>query len=249
MTADQRITIVMPAYNEADGVEAVLREILDQVDSVAAEMVAEVVVVDDGSSDVTADAINRVAARDGRVRLVPHQVNRGFGAAVRTAIDAARTRYVLMVPSDGEWDPRELAAFRDAAARGIRIAIGERDVRASHYSRMRRIASRLFSLVIRTLFGVPLSDLTWVQMYDRDRVDWRTPASETATYPVQIVLLDLARSGGDAAGIARIPSTMRNREAGESKVWRPRAAIRMGLDLLSFWWRFRVMAWRTNRSA
>jgi glycosyltransferase involved in cell wall biosynthesis len=234
------ITIVMPAFNEASGIEPVLDEILAEVDRSARADVAEVVVVDDGSSDGTGAAVERVAARDGRVRLVTHERNRGFGAAVKTAIAATTTRYALMVPSDGEWEPREIAEFRDAAGAGVRVTIGERDVRASDYSRVRRLASSLFSLVVRTLFGVALRDLTWVQMYDLERVDWRTPGSETATYPVQIVLLDVSRNGASPADVHTQSSAMRNRGHGESKVWRPRAAFRMAADLLSFWWRFRV---------
>jgi glycosyltransferase involved in cell wall biosynthesis len=240
MSGRPELTIVMPAFNEAAGIEPVLDEILAEVDRSPAGTVSEIVVVDDGSSDDTGAAIQRVAARDPRVRLVAHDRNRGFGAAVKTAIAAARTRYALMVPSDGEWDPAELGRFRAAADDEVRVAIGERDVRASEYSAVRRTASGLFSLVVRVLFGVPLRDLTWVQMYDRDRVDWQTPDSETATYPVQIVLLEVARNGSEPGALQRQPSTMRNRGHGESKVWRPRTALRMGADLLSFWWRFRV---------
>jgi glycosyltransferase involved in cell wall biosynthesis len=238
------ITIVMPAFNEAAGIEPVLDEILAEVDRSAPDDVGEIVVVDDGSSDGTGEAVERVAARDQRVRLVTHERNRGFGAAVKTALGATRTRYGLMVPSDGEWEPRELAQFREAAAAGARLVLGERDVRASDYSGVRRLASGLFSLTIRVLFGVPLRDLTWVQMYDLERVDWRTPDSETATYPVQIVLLDVARRGADEVRTQR--SAMRSRGHGESKVWRPRAAFRMGADLLSFWWRFRIRKGRAR---
>jgi glycosyltransferase involved in cell wall biosynthesis len=234
------LTIVMPAFNEAAGIEQVLDEILVEVDRSASTDVAEIVVVDDGSSDDTGAAVERVAQRDKRVRLETHERNRGFGAAVKTALAATRTRYAVMVPSDGEWEPREIANFRDAATAGVRLAIGERDVRASDYSRVRRLASALFSLVVRVLFGVALRDLTWVQMYDLERVDWRTPGSETATYPVQIVLLDVSRHGADPAAIHTYSSFMRSRGHGESKVWRPRAAFQMGADLLSFWWRFRV---------
>jgi glycosyltransferase involved in cell wall biosynthesis len=246
MTDTAQLTIVMPAFNEAAGIERVLDEILAEVDRSVPDAVAAIVVVDDGSSDGTGEAVQRVTARDARVRLVPHERNRGFGAAVKTAIAATETRYALMVPSDGEWEPAELPAFRAAAQDGVRIAIGERDVRASDYSAVRRMASSLFSLVVRVLFGVALRDLTWVQMYDRERVDWQTPGSETATYPVQIVLLDVSRNGGDPAAVRTQPSTMRSRNHGESKVWRPRAALRMGTDLLSFWWRFRIRRGRTR---
>jgi glycosyltransferase involved in cell wall biosynthesis len=238
------LTIVMPAFNEAAGIERVLDEILAEVDRSTPSDVAAVIVVDDGSHDGTGAAVERVAARDARVRLITHAANRGFGAAVKTALAATDTRYAFMVPSDGEWEPLELAGFRDAAHSGARVAIGERDVRASDYSRIRRAASALFSLVVRTLFGVPLRDLTWVQMYDLERVDWRTPESDTATYPVEIVLLEVSRNG--AEGVRTQSSSMRSRGHGQSKVWRPRAAFQMAADLLSFWWRYRVRTGRTS---
>lgn len=236
----KQITIVMPAFNEAAGIEQVLAEILERVDALASDAVEEIVVVDDGSSDGTDAAVGRVVQRDARVRLVKHPQNKGFGAAVRTAIAATRTRYALMVPSDGEWEPTELSVFKASAEAGVRATIGERDTRASDYSTARRAASALFSLVVRILFGVRLRDLTWVQMYDLERVDWNTPDSTTATYPVQVVLLDVSRNGAEPGSIHTYPSRMRSREHGKSKVWRPRTALRMGIDLLSFWWRFRI---------
>jgi SAM-dependent methyltransferase len=95
------LSIVMPCFNEETTVERALRRVLEQ------PFVAEVVVVDDGSSDGTVEVLKRIT--DDRVRVVRHRVNRGKGAALRTGFGLVSAPFVAVQDADLEYDPAELA--------------------------------------------------------------------------------------------------------------------------------------------
>ena len=93
------LSVVMPCFNEADTVREVVKEVL------ASELVGELVIVDDASTDATSDILAELG--DPRVRVLVHEVNRGKGAALRTAFAAAALPYVIVQDADLEYDPAE----------------------------------------------------------------------------------------------------------------------------------------------
>ena len=93
------LTVVVPSYNE----EQTIATLLDRV--LASPWVAEVIVVDDGSTDRTGDVA--AAVDDSRVQLVAHDHNRGKGAALRTGFALATGDYVIVQDADLEYDPAE----------------------------------------------------------------------------------------------------------------------------------------------
>ena len=93
------VTVVMPAYNEIDTIQP----ILDRVKSTG--IPAEIVVVDDGSTDGTREWLT--ALRDDKVRVILHEKNMGKGAAVRTGIQNAKGDIIIIQDADLEYDPRD----------------------------------------------------------------------------------------------------------------------------------------------
>jgi len=91
----------MPAYNEAATIEEILGRVL------ASPWTAEVVVVDDGSSDDTVEIVSKVAVGDERVRLVQQSHNQGKGAALRRGFAEATADIVIVQDADLEYDPAE----------------------------------------------------------------------------------------------------------------------------------------------
>ena len=92
-----RLSVVMPVFNEAKTVEMIIARVL------RAPGLFELLVVDDASSDGTAAALSRI--RDPRVRIFRHPVNRGKGAALRTAFEQVRGDVVIIQDADLEYDP------------------------------------------------------------------------------------------------------------------------------------------------
>ncbi|MFG1762626.1 glycosyltransferase family 2 protein [Micromonospora parva] len=97
-----QLSILMPVYNEAERVAEALKQAL----AVQYPCEIEIVVVDDGSTDETAEILGRMD--DARLRVVTHPRNAGKGAAIRTAVDNARGEYMVILDADLEYDPQDI---------------------------------------------------------------------------------------------------------------------------------------------
>src|SRR5215217_6683007 len=107
------LSIVLPCHDEAENVERAIDEA-----TAAGELVAdahEVIVVDDGSADATRELAAARAAEDPRVRVLVHDGNRGYGAALRTGFAAARLEWIFLTDADLQFDMTELARFAPLA--------------------------------------------------------------------------------------------------------------------------------------
>src|SRR5215207_3201498 len=100
-----KLSILVPVYNERTVVERSLAQVLAA--PLPENMEREIIIVDDCSTDGTSAILERLAASDGRIRLVLHAVNRGKGAAVRTAIQHAEGDFCIVQDADLEYDPAE----------------------------------------------------------------------------------------------------------------------------------------------
>jgi glycosyltransferase involved in cell wall biosynthesis len=92
------LSLVLPAYNEAENIEIVVRRALDVLPQFTTDF--EVIVVNDGSRDATPEIVDRLAAEDVRVKAVHHPVNRGYGDAVKSGFKASACDYVMFMDSD-----------------------------------------------------------------------------------------------------------------------------------------------------
>lgn len=107
VSADRpRLTILIPALNEAESIEGVVREARDVL-TAAIEGVA-FIVIDDGSTDGTAQALAGLIAEDSRISVISHPVRSGKSAALRTGMIAARSLWVATMDGDGQDDPRSI---------------------------------------------------------------------------------------------------------------------------------------------
>jgi glycosyltransferase involved in cell wall biosynthesis len=150
-----KLSVLMPVYNE----QATLNEALKRLLDVDFPCELEVVLVDDGSSDGTSDILGGFA--DARLRVIRHPVNRGKGAAVRTAIEQATGDYVVMYDADLEYAPEDLPRLVAPILQGeATIVYGTRSF-GSHtaYSFWYVMGNKVVTHAANILFNSWISDL------------------------------------------------------------------------------------------
>lgn len=101
------ISVFFPCYNEVETLEALVRKSLDVLDGVSDDH--EVIIVDDGSSDGTADLADKLAGEFEAVRVVHHEVNTGYGGALQSGFKAAAKELVFYTDGDSQFDIGEIA--------------------------------------------------------------------------------------------------------------------------------------------
>lgn len=144
---DRRLSVVVPAYREEDRIAATVQRIRAEIGAVLGDADLEIVVVDDGSDDATAEVAERAGA-DVVVRCTP---NRGKGAAVRAGVLAASGRTVAFTDADLSYAPSQLLILLDGVENGWDVVVGSRQhvetrtvVRAG---RMREVGGRIINLL------------------------------------------------------------------------------------------------------
>jgi glycosyltransferase involved in cell wall biosynthesis len=156
------LSIVIPAYDEADRLPATLERVMRFLAEQPLDAF-EVLVVDDGSRDATAAAAESAAARWPQVRLLRNPGNRGKGYAVRHGMLEARYDWILFTDADLSAPIEEFTRLEAAIARtGAAAAIGSRGLDSAligvHQPGLRETAGRFFNLVMRLATGLPFKD-------------------------------------------------------------------------------------------
>ncbi len=162
------LSIVIPAYNEEDGIAAIAERVLrtrDALREVGIENL-ELLVVDDGSRDRTAD----VAAAIEGVRLIRHPKNRGYGAALKTGFGQARGEFVGFLDADGTYPPEHFPALCQQALAGSELVVGSRMAGAtSQMPRTRRIGNFFFASLLSLLAHQRVTDsASGMRVFRRD---------------------------------------------------------------------------------
>ncbi len=125
----QKISIVLPAYNEEKNIERTVVSIANFF--IAKQCPYEIIVVDDGSSDATNCIVKKIAHSNLAVILLAHQKNQGKGAAVKTGMLAATGNLIAFLDSDGSTPIKELEKFIPCFDQGYDVVIGSRYLRTS----------------------------------------------------------------------------------------------------------------------
>jgi len=158
--SDITYSIVIPAYNEGHRLRATLERVLGYVREQGWN--AEVIVVNDGSRDNTAELVREFAAKDSVLRLIENPGNRGKGYAVRNGMLNARGEIIVFSDADLSSPIEEMPKLLAAMAAGADIAIGSRWLRAElqtqRQSLHRQFFGRIFNVLNRAILGLQFKD-------------------------------------------------------------------------------------------
>jgi len=163
-----RLSVVVPAYNEAESLPELHRELVAALDPL--DMTWEVLYVDDGSRDGTDRAIERICTGDPRARGILLSRNFGKSAALATGFKAVRGTLVCTMDADLQDDPAELPKLFAVLDQGFDLVSGWKVKRRDPLTK--RLPSKLFNTVTSTVAGVRLHDFNCgFKLYRREVVD------------------------------------------------------------------------------
>jgi glycosyltransferase involved in cell wall biosynthesis len=234
-TQPPQYSIIVPAYNEGARIGATLGEILDHIDR--QHWNAEVVVVDDGSSDQTLEIAEKYAASHPALRIIRNPGNRGKGYSVRNGMLQAKGSILLFTDADLSSPITEAEKLFSAIASGADVAIGSRwmdpSLQFQRQSLKRQILSRLYHKFLQILLSMPFEDTQCgFKAFTRPAAVKIFPLQRVMRWGFDPEILYLAHRQGFK--VAEIPVRWGHDDGSRLRVWRD--GTRMGWDALRVRW-------------
>lgn len=207
MSKEYDISLFYPMHNEEGNIREAVRAALEVLPSVAKDY--EVLIVDDGSKDDTGKIADEIAARNDRVRVVHHPVNRGYGGALQTGFRESRFGLVFFADGDNQFDLGEMTKLVERIG-DHDMVIGRRVDRKDPIHR--KLNAHAWNLLVRILFGLKVKDIDCAFKLIRRRVLDSIELSATGAM-ISTELLVKAHKAGFT--IEQVPVHHRPRVAGE----------------------------------
>jgi glycosyltransferase involved in cell wall biosynthesis len=222
------LSIFFPAYNDVGTIASLAllahmtaRQLTDDY---------EVIVVNDGSPDHTAELLDEMARSFGWLKVVHHAANRGYGGALRSGFQAASKELVFYTDGDAQYDPRELQALFAALTPDVDFVNGYKIGRSDPLHRI--VIGRVYHWFVRALFGLRLRDvdcdfrLMRRVVFDKVRL----------TRSSGVICVELMKKVQDHGfRIAQVPVHHFHRSHGKSQFFNLPRVARTLLDLAALW--------------
>ena len=225
------LSIFFPAYNDAGTIASMV---------VAADLTAreltddyEITVVNDASRDWTAQVLEELTRVYPRLRVVTHEKNGGYGAALRSGFRTATKPLVFYTDGDAQYDPRELALLwrRMMDEPELDVVNGYKISRSDPFHRV--VIGRIYHHTVRLLFGLRLRDVDCDFRLMRRAIFERV----TLTKDSGVICLEMMKKVQDAGfRIAEVPVHHFHRAYGVSQFFNLARVVRVGFDVLRLWY-------------
>ncbi|MGH7537483.1 MAG: glycosyltransferase family 2 protein [Gemmatimonadales bacterium] len=219
------VSVLVPAKDEAENLPELVRQTRDALLPVA--YACELVVIDDGSRDDTAEVLCRLAAQHSFLRVVTHRTQRGIADALKSGTEAAAGRVLVFWPADLQYLPGDIPGVVAP------ILAGDADIvtgtKQGQYEK--RFVSWVYNGLCRWLFGIRVTDLNSVKAYRREVMDAVPLRPDWHRFMVVI-------AAGQGYRLTERPVPVYPRRAGKSKFGIGRIPVGV-LDLLSVWFQLR----------
>ena len=231
------ISLVLPAYNEADNIEPMVAEATPALQAVADDY--EIIVVDDGSADDTAAVTRQVIESNPHVRLVQHPVNQGFGAAVFSGFTSAEKDWIFYTDADRQFVLSELERFVPYMDQADLIA-GYRAPRRDPFLRV--LYGKGWSMLCTLFFGYTVRDVDCgFKLFRREIIQTLAPTIESRGATFSIEWLVRAKRAGYR--FVELPVSHRPRVAGSQTGANIDVIVRAFRELM----RVRLQLWREGK--
>lgn len=225
------LSIFFPFWNEEANIKEVVTNAIPVADAIAEKW--EIIMVDDGSSDGTLDIAKALAKEDKRLRVITHQPNRGYGAALNSGFTHARYEYIVFTDGDLQFDFTEVTKFVEKI-RDADMVIGYRKKRRDRNLFKRLLLMYLLKIYVFILFRIYFKDIDCAfKMFKREAIEKLMPIrSEGAMVSTEI----LAKAKRKNLTIHEVGVMHYPREHGYQSGANFQVVLRALLESTILWW-------------
>jgi glycosyltransferase involved in cell wall biosynthesis len=220
-----QLSVVVPCFNEEASLDGCVTELARVLQEAVPSY--EIILVDDGSTDRTAEVGRRLAAENPKIQLFS-KPNGGIGSAITLGFSQAVGKYLTYAPADGQFDPAEIPRLLDAV-QDADVVIGYKASLRS-YPLVRRIHSWTYRMLLRCLFSIRSPDVNFIHLYEAGAYRTIVPCSLGSFFHAETV----ARAVALGLRIAQIPLTLRDRTSGSAKGAKPGAILKILVEMWAF---------------
>jgi glycosyltransferase involved in cell wall biosynthesis len=223
------LSVFFPAYNDSGTIASMVIRTVKTASELTPDF--EIIVVDDGSADGTADIADELARTYPQVRAVHHPINRDYGAALQTGFRSATKELIFYTDGDAQYDPAELSLLWAKMSPDADLVNGYKISRADPVHRI--IIGRVYHYIVSLLFGLQLRDVDCDFRLMRRAIFDRINLEKTSG----IICVEMMKKIQDAGfRIVEVPVHHYHRAFGTSQFFNFRRLFRTGRDLLVLWY-------------
>ena len=233
------LSIFFPAYNDSGTIASLVITALRTARKLTPDH--EIIVVNDGSKDNTAEILDELARTYPEVRVVHHEKNRGYGGALRTGFASATRELIFYTDGDAQYDPAEMAVLWRRFDDDVDLVNGYKISRSDPMHRI--VIGRVYHHTVKLLFGLTVRDV------DCDFRMMRRSIFDTVTLEKNsgVICLEMMKKITDAGfRIAEVPVHHYHRAYGKSQFFNFLRLARTGLDVFKLWYALVVRAEHTH---
>ena len=235
------ISAFFPAYNDAGTIASMvvstdltLRSLVGKYPYISDDY--EIIVVNDGSPDHTAEILEELKGRYPRLRVITHPQNRGYGGALRTGFSSATRDLIFYTDGDAQYDPRELDRLVAVLDDGVDMVQGYKIARNDPVER--KIIGKVYHSLVNILFDLRMRDVDCdFRLIRREVFDVVNLEKNSGVICVEL-MTKFRQAGGR---LTEVPVHHYHRAYGVSQFFNVRRVGRVGVDLLKLWLQLKVL--------
>ena len=223
------LSIFFPAYNDSGTIASVVIAALRTARRLTPDH--EVIVVNDGSADGTAEILEELASIYPQVRIVTHETNRGYGGALRSGFASATRELIFYTDGDAQYDPSEMEALWRRFDQNVDLVNGYKISRSDPLHRV--IIGRVYHHLVKTLFRLTVRDVDCDFRMMRRSIFDKVQLEKNSG----VICLEMMKKITDGRfRIAEVPVHHYHRAYGKSQFFNFRRLYRTAIDVMKLWW-------------